>query len=114
MTRRIFGPGSVEWCDILLLITAVLYVTNIEENSPLIIHDEVEAKHSTDLEKLACDEFYVVREGETIYSIADKCNDPFIFLWNPHIQDPDDVFPGRTDELGLEHVTPCYTGYGAH
>lgn len=41
-----------------------------------------------------CDEIYVVREGETLHTISDKCDDPFIVERNPHIQDPDDVFPG--------------------
>ncbi|XP_030533424.1 uncharacterized protein LOC115742989 [Rhodamnia argentea] len=41
-----------------------------------------------------CDEIYVVGEGETLHSISDKCGDPFIVERNPHIQDPDDVFPG--------------------
>ncbi|XP_062185201.1 uncharacterized protein LOC133888845 [Phragmites australis] len=41
-----------------------------------------------------CEEVYVVREGETLHSISDKCGDPFIVERNPHIHDPDDVFPG--------------------
>ncbi|XP_024980149.1 uncharacterized protein LOC112517065 [Cynara cardunculus var. scolymus] len=41
-----------------------------------------------------CDEIYVVGEGETLHSISDKCDDPFIVEKNPHIHDPDDVFPG--------------------
>lgn len=41
-----------------------------------------------------CDEIYTVREGETLHSISHKCNDPFIIERNPHINDPDDVFPG--------------------
>ncbi|KAG5251498.1 Spore coat assembly protein [Salix suchowensis] len=41
-----------------------------------------------------CDEIYVVKEGETLHTISDKCGDPFIVEENPHIQDPDDVFPG--------------------
>ncbi|KAJ3690376.1 hypothetical protein LUZ61_019540 [Rhynchospora tenuis] len=41
-----------------------------------------------------CDEIYVVSEGETLHSIIDKCGDPFIVERNPHIHDPDDVFPG--------------------
>ncbi|KAJ7970032.1 Peptidoglycan-binding LysM domain-containing family protein [Quillaja saponaria] len=41
-----------------------------------------------------CDEIYVVREGETLHTISDKCGDPFIVERNPHIHDPDDVFPG--------------------
>ncbi|GMJ02927.1 hypothetical protein like AT3G52790 [Hibiscus trionum] len=41
-----------------------------------------------------CDEIYVVREGETLHTIGEKCGDPFIVEHNPHIHDPDDVFPG--------------------
>ncbi|OAY86007.1 hypothetical protein ACMD2_22348 [Ananas comosus] len=43
--------------------------------------------------RLPCDEIYVVGEGETLHSISDKCGDAFILEENPHIQDPDDVFP---------------------
>ncbi|GFP98521.1 hypothetical protein PHJA_001996000 [Phtheirospermum japonicum] len=42
----------------------------------------------------ACDEIYVVGEGETLHTISEKCDDPFIVERNPHIHDPDDVFPG--------------------
>ncbi|EXB88736.1 hypothetical protein L484_015426 [Morus notabilis] len=41
-----------------------------------------------------CDEIYVVREGETLQTIAERCGDPYIVEENPHIHDPDDVFPG--------------------
>ncbi|KAM0837022.1 hypothetical protein ACQ4PT_061936 [Festuca glaucescens] len=41
-----------------------------------------------------CDELYLVGEGETLHSISDKCGDPFIVERNPHVHDPDDVFPG--------------------
>ncbi|XP_059428861.1 uncharacterized protein LOC132162606 [Corylus avellana] len=41
-----------------------------------------------------CDEIYVVREGETLQTISEKCGDPYIVEENPHIHDPDDVFPG--------------------
>ncbi|KAM7526075.1 hypothetical protein LguiA_015977 [Lonicera macranthoides] len=41
-----------------------------------------------------CDEIYVVREGETLNTISEKCGDPYIVEENPHIHDPDDVFPG--------------------
>ncbi|CAM0903284.1 unnamed protein product [Alopecurus aequalis] len=41
-----------------------------------------------------CDEVYLVGEGETLHSISDKCGDPFIVERNPHVHDPDDVFPG--------------------
>ncbi|ERN13088.1 hypothetical protein AMTRI_Chr11g150690 [Amborella trichopoda] len=45
-------------------------------------------------EQRVCDEIYVVEEGETLHTISEKCGDPFIVEENPHIQDPDDVFPG--------------------
>ncbi|KAL6847490.1 hypothetical protein ACP4OV_022516 [Aristida adscensionis] len=41
-----------------------------------------------------CEEIYVVAEGETLHSISDRCGDPFILERNPHVHDPDDVFPG--------------------
>ncbi|KAI3723996.1 hypothetical protein L2E82_35760 [Cichorium intybus] len=41
-----------------------------------------------------CDEIYVVQEGETLQTISEKCGDPYIVEENPHIHDPDDVFPG--------------------
>ncbi|KAI3723999.1 hypothetical protein L2E82_35763 [Cichorium intybus] len=41
-----------------------------------------------------CDEIYVVREGETLHTISEKCGDPYIVEENPHIHDPDDIFPG--------------------
>ncbi|KAI4384751.1 hypothetical protein MLD38_002861 [Melastoma candidum] len=46
-----------------------------------------------------CEEIYVVREGETLHTIGDKCGDPFIIERNPHVQDPDDVFPGLVLEI---------------
>ncbi|KAI3749018.1 hypothetical protein L6452_12527 [Arctium lappa] len=52
-----------------------------------------------------CDEIYVVGEGETLHTISDKCNDPFIVEKNPHIHDPDDVFPGLVIK-----ITPSSSG----
>ncbi|MED6198962.1 hypothetical protein PIB30_071589 [Stylosanthes scabra] len=46
------------------------------------------------MKKKVCDEIYVVGEGETLQTISEKCGDPFIVEENPHIHDPDDVFPG--------------------
>ncbi|KAL2323115.1 hypothetical protein Fmac_027494 [Flemingia macrophylla] len=52
-----------------------------------------------------CDEIYVVREGETLQTISEKCGDPYIVEENPHIHDPDDVFPGLVkDQKGHTHV----------
>jgi hypothetical protein len=41
-----------------------------------------------------CEEMYVVAEGETLHGISDRCGDPYILERNPHVHDPDDVFPG--------------------
>ncbi|GAB2272199.1 hypothetical protein Dimus_007019 [Dionaea muscipula] len=51
-------------------------------------------KWNGEMSKRPCDEIYVVREGETLQTISVKCGDPFIVEENPHIHDPDDVFPG--------------------
>ncbi|CDP18626.1 unnamed protein product [Coffea canephora] len=48
---------------------------------------------STEEEFEPCDEIHAVREGETLHTISGKCGDPYIFEQNPHIHDPDDVFP---------------------
>ncbi|XP_061348133.1 uncharacterized protein LOC133293556 [Gastrolobium bilobum] len=52
-----------------------------------------------------CDEIYVVGEGETLHTISDKCDDPFIVENNPHIHDPDDVFPGLVIKITPPHHT---------
>lgn len=41
-----------------------------------------------------CEEIYVVGEGETLHSISDKCQDPFIVEHNPQIVQDSDVYPG--------------------
>ncbi|XVF54046.1 hypothetical protein PTKIN_Ptkin05aG0150000 [Pterospermum kingtungense] len=53
-----------------------------------------EAVRGSQLLNRPCDEIYVVGEGESLHTISDKCGDPFIIERNPHIHDPDDVFPG--------------------
>lgn len=57
-------------------------------------HDGVMAGMRNKGAKKPCDEIYVVREGETLHTISEKCGDPYIVEENPHIHDPDDVFPG--------------------
>ena len=41
-----------------------------------------------------CEEIYIVREGETLQTISEKCNAPFILFDNPHIEDTDDIYEG--------------------
>ncbi|CAK9145780.1 unnamed protein product [Ilex paraguariensis] len=56
----------------------------------------------------ACDEIYIVGEGETLHTISDKCGDPFIVEQNPHIHDPDDVFPGLVIKITPSKSTKFY------
>ncbi|KAK7349573.1 hypothetical protein VNO77_07040 [Canavalia gladiata] len=67
------------------------HANNIIDNNQLLSHP--------------CDEIYVVGEGETLHSISDKCDDPFIVENNPHIHDPDDVFPGLVIKITSSHHT---------
>ncbi|RRT80677.1 hypothetical protein B296_00003157 [Ensete ventricosum] len=78
-----------------LALVAVVLLSSLREGPP------APATRSTDeptsggrLVARPCDEIYVVGEGETLHTISDKCGDPFIVERNPHIHDPDDVFPG--------------------
>lgn len=57
-------------------------------------YDPCEIVRGNQMLERPCDEIYVVQEGETLHTISDKCGDPFIVEKNPHIHDPDDVFPG--------------------
>jgi hypothetical protein len=41
-----------------------------------------------------CEEIYIVGEGETLQTISEKCNAPFILFDNPHIEDTDDIYEG--------------------
>lgn len=70
-----------------------------------ILEDTSSPSKNIDFEKHSleepCSEYYVVREGETIYSIAEKCKDPNVWLWNPHVEDPDDVYPGVVIKLNV-------------
>lgn len=77
---------AARWYCIIFLVLLVLVGSFTEDNS-LIKKINPTSYHT-------CDEIYVVGEGETLNTISDKCGDPFIVEENPHIHDPDDVFPG--------------------
>ncbi|KAK9079442.1 hypothetical protein SSX86_001113 [Deinandra increscens subsp. villosa] len=86
---------NVSWyCSLFLVIMLVLSCcesfTNDLENGRVVKR----VVRSNGVEYRACDEIYVVREGETLHTISEKCGDPYIVEENPHIHDPDDVFPG--------------------
>ncbi|KAL6336679.1 hypothetical protein AAG906_035993 [Vitis piasezkii] len=81
---------KISWYSALLL--ALMLVLSCCESAQS--HDEIMVRlHKKDAKK-PCDEIYVVREGETLHTISEKCGDPYIVEENPHIHDPDDVFPG--------------------
>jgi hypothetical protein len=60
----------------------------------LIVNDAKDIENDNFSHALPCDEFYIVKEGETLNSIAEKCDDPLILLSNPHINGFEDIFPG--------------------
>ncbi|XP_021616645.1 uncharacterized protein LOC110617959 [Manihot esculenta] len=79
---------SASWfCAVVLL--GLILLASIRESS-----STAEPVKGNLLLDRPCDEIYVVGEGETLHTISDKCGDPFIVEQNPHIHDPDDVFPG--------------------
>ncbi|KAE8693821.1 Major Facilitator Superfamily with SPX (SYG1/Pho81/XPR1) domain-containing protein [Hibiscus syriacus] len=93
---RMFAEDEASWCCIFVLVTLLLLNSFEETNSTMMNEEEHDGKviGGRRLLERACDEIYVVAEGETLHSISDKCGDPFIVEHNPHIHDPDDVFPG--------------------
>ncbi|KAG8391740.1 hypothetical protein BUALT_Bualt01G0218500 [Buddleja alternifolia] len=76
---------ATAWFCASLLLFAVLLTLSSKEDDIV---------RGNQLIRRACEEIYVVGEGETLQTISEKCGDPFIVEQNPHIHDPDDVFPG--------------------
>ncbi|CAN4085275.1 unnamed protein product [Withania somnifera] len=73
-----------------MVILGLLLISSVKENYST---DGAVVKGNYFLTR-PCDEIYVVGERETLHTISDKCGDPYIVERNPHIHDPDDVFPG--------------------
>ena len=92
-TTWVVGEKVSWYCTLFL---ALLLLTGCcdpgEEDSPVWRYQKINDR--------PCDEIYVVSEGETLHTISDKCGDPFILEENPHIEDPDDVFPGLIIKIG--------------
>ncbi|KAF1869394.1 hypothetical protein Lal_00022704 [Lupinus albus] len=83
---------TVSWyCAFVLVALMLLTMFRDSSNDQLQNHANFRDRQ---LLSRPCDEIYVVGEGETLHTISDKCGDPFIVENNPHIHDPDDVFPG--------------------
>ncbi|KAK7364283.1 hypothetical protein VNO80_12820 [Phaseolus coccineus] len=93
---------SASWCCALALLCLIL-LGSIRENRVSEEEDATAVRGRSNLFERPCDEIYVVGEGETLHTISDKCGDPFIVESNPHIHDPDDVFPGLVIK-----ITPSY------
>ncbi|XP_059629386.1 uncharacterized protein LOC132271896 [Cornus florida] len=89
---------AASWYCAVVLIALILLASVKENNSTGDVHDcddePVVVTRGGQFLDRPCDEIYVVGEGETLNTISDKCGDPYIVEQNPHIHDPDDVFPG--------------------
>ncbi|BAT83698.1 hypothetical protein LR48_Vigan03g050700 [Vigna angularis] len=92
---------AASWFCACLLVTLILLCL-FSDSSALREDDEGKLRGKQVLSK-PCDEIYVVGEGETLHTISDKCGDPFIVEKNPHIHDPDDVFPGLVIKITPSH-----------
>ncbi|KAM0950274.1 putative LysM domain-containing protein [Dioscorea sansibarensis] len=95
MERVIAIADTASWCCAMALV-AVILVSALQESttSPLDTSTTMTMRGERLTGRRPCEEIYVVGEGETLHTISDKCGDPFIVERNPHIHDPDDVFPG--------------------
>ncbi|KAG2278344.1 hypothetical protein Bca52824_060899 [Brassica carinata] len=85
---RTASSDIAAWCSAVVLLSLILMLSVRENNAS---NDSV---RGFQFSEKPCEEIYVVGEGETLHTIGDKCGDPFIVERNPHIHDPDDVFPG--------------------
>ncbi|KAK8445593.1 hypothetical protein SEVIR_9G353600v4 [Setaria viridis] len=90
------------WCCVLALVLLVGSLVGEEERGvgPAVVR-------GARLAARPCEELYVVAEGETLHSISARCGDPYILERNPHVHDPDDVFPGL-----VIRITPRADGNG--
>ncbi|GFY83253.1 peptidoglycan-binding LysM domain-containing protein [Actinidia rufa] len=89
-TSLAIADAASWYCAITLV--ALILLTSMKESS--LADDDRQQVRGSQLLDRPCDEIYVVGEGETLHTISDKCDDPYIVEQNPHIHDPDDVFPG--------------------
>ena len=101
--KRLFIAVADEvslYCAIVLVVLFLLaFVRQIDtsgsndhESINAFLGDEEDCRQHD--QRRLCDEIYVVEQGETLQTISNKCRDSFIVERNPHIHDPDDVFPG--------------------
>ncbi|KAK1393551.1 LysM domain-containing protein [Heracleum sosnowskyi] len=92
---------KITWyCAVFL---GIILVLNFCESTTSTGGEQIEELNVISSTKRGCDEIYVVGVGDTLQSISEKCDDPYIVEFNPHIHDPDDVFPGL-----LIKITPKF------
>ncbi|CAF1707758.1 unnamed protein product [Brassica oleracea var. botrytis] len=84
---RTSSSEMTAWCSAVVLLSLILLLSVRENNAS-------GSPRGSQFSEKTCEDIYVVGEGETLHTIDDKCGDPFIAERNPHIHDPDDVFPG--------------------
>ncbi|CAN6438958.1 unnamed protein product [Victoria cruziana] len=105
MAKSAAAAPSLSWCfSAAVLVFMVLCCAGSERE--LRGEAAMDGHHHGDRGRQqlgACNEIYVVGEGETLHTISEKCADPFIVENNPHIQDPDDVFPGLVIKITPFH-----------
>ncbi|KAF8772734.1 hypothetical protein HU200_001883 [Digitaria exilis] len=87
------AADTASWC-LALSVVALLLVCSLAGAGAGTTPVERQVVRGAALSARPCEEIYVVAEGETLHSISDKCGDPYILEQNPHVHDPDDVFPG--------------------
>ncbi|KAL6004668.1 hypothetical protein ACLOJK_005223 [Asimina triloba] len=92
--RAAAAAEEASWYCACAIVSLILLGSLMEIYSLPSSSDQPSIKRSSGSSTPPCDEIYVVSEGETLHTISDKCGDPFIVEQNPHIQDPDDVYPG--------------------
>ncbi|XP_020595677.1 uncharacterized protein LOC110035736 [Phalaenopsis equestris] len=96
-----FSPTKAAACEtatcyVALCLVALVLVNVLRESTVAVAGAGTEMLRGRKLggRRQPCEEIYVVGEGETLHTISDKCGDPYIVEQNPHIHDPDDVYPG--------------------
>ncbi|QCE02835.1 uncharacterized protein LOC114167635 [Vigna unguiculata] len=99
LSSKAMADAASWYCAFVLV--ALLLLTMFRDSSTLPSH--VDNNNNNQLMSRPCEEIYVVGEGETLHTISDKCGDPFIVENNPHIHDPDDVFPGLVIKITPSH-----------
>ncbi|KAL6660293.1 hypothetical protein ACP70R_002415 [Stipagrostis hirtigluma subsp. patula] len=88
------AADAASWCAALSLVALLLVCSLGAGGAGEPRHPGGAVVRGAALSARPCEEIYEVAEGETLHSISDKCGDPYILERNPHVHDPDDVFPG--------------------